>query len=218
MKDLVVTRLNTYVVESGLKLGDRLPSERDLADALRVSRPTVREALRTLEAVGKLEIRKNAGSFVLSPGGDAIVRQLKTAAPIDIDSLPNLLQVRAAIEDRVVKLVAENPDSDLSEVRMALQQEADEMRRGTRSPFNFRFEHALGKQTGNPLLAELQRAIHEFWVLAWSECGVIPNEPDPSVLTQHQEILEAIERHDAPTARERMANHFERIVAPYDGQ
>jgi GntR family transcriptional repressor for pyruvate dehydrogenase complex len=219
MRELVLSRVNTYIVDSGLKPGDRLPSERELAEALQVSRPTVREAMRALEAVGKIEIRKNAGSFVLSPGGDAIVRQLRTAAPVDISSLPNLLQVRAAIEDRVVKLVAENADSDFSEARAALEQEADDIRHGLRSPFNLRFEQALGRQAGNPLLSELQRAIHEFWTAAWSECGVVPQESDESVLAQHRSILDALEHHEVDAARERTTSHFERIfVAPFEGQ
>lgn len=214
MRELVLSRLNAYIGDSGLAPGERLPSERELAEALRVSRPTVREALRALESVGKIEIRKNAGSFVVSPGGNAIVRQLKAAAPIDVDSLANLLQVRAAIEDRIVKLVAENPRADLSEAKAVLDREAEEVAHGTRSPFNLSFERALGRQASNPLLAELQGAIHEFWIEAWSECEIVPYDADDAVHAQHQRILDALERHDVEAARARMASHIDRILAP----
>lgn len=215
IRELVLARLGAYIADSGLQPGDRLPSERALAEALQVSRPTVREALRALEVVGKIEIRKNAGRFVSNAGGDTIVRQLKTAAPVDVNSLRDLLQVRAAIEDRVVMLVAEKGDADLSEAREVLDREAEEIREGLRSPFNLGFERALGRQAGNPLLAELQRAVHELWVAAWSECGVVPYQPDEAVHAQHSSILDALERRDVSTARERMAFHIDRIlVAP----
>ena len=93
---------------SGLKPGDRLPPERELVDKLRVSRTTVREALRVLESMGKIEIRRNE-QLVVDPVASAISTQLKAVHPMSVEFLDYLVDVRAAIEDRVLLLVARAP-------------------------------------------------------------------------------------------------------------
>jgi GntR family transcriptional repressor for pyruvate dehydrogenase complex len=63
----VLAQLNALISESGMKPGDRLPSERELVERLRVSRVLVREALRALEGMGKIEIRSNAVASLFTP-------------------------------------------------------------------------------------------------------------------------------------------------------
>src|SRR5215216_7949306 len=73
----VLAQLNALISESGMKPGDLLPSGRELVERLKVSRVLVREALRALEGMGKIEIRSTAGSFLIPPNGNAMVTQLK---------------------------------------------------------------------------------------------------------------------------------------------
>lgn len=104
----VVGQLDAMVAK--LRPGDSLGSERELAERLSVSRVSVREALRALQSMGKIEIRRNAGSFVVDPGGKMLAPLLTSSRPIDEGFIRDLVDVREAIETRVVALVGARRD------------------------------------------------------------------------------------------------------------
>jgi len=159
----VLAQLNALLTESGMEPGDRLPPERELVEKLGVSRVSVREALRALESMGKIEIRPNARSFLVHPNGNALVNQLRAVAPVDRAFLGHLIDVRAAVEDRVVALVAGRSGADLSAVRGALERSGTSLREsGEPGSLNLSFEAALAREAGNPLLAEMQRSVHHL--------------------------------------------------------
>src|SRR5215208_3320281 len=117
----VLAQLNALLTESGMEPGDRLPPERELVEKLGVSRVSVREALRALESMGKIEIRPNAGSFLVHPNGNAFASQMRSVLPVDRAFLGHLIDVRAAVEDRVVVLVAKRAEADLTLVRAVIE-------------------------------------------------------------------------------------------------
>src|SRR5215203_5821581 len=208
----VLAQLKALISESGMKPGDRLPSERELVERFKVSRVLVREALRALEGMGKIEIRSNAGSFLIHPNGIAMVTQLKAVIPVDITFLKQLIDVRAAVEDKVTALVAARTDADLSEINDLLQREEAELdKRGEIGSLDLRFEAALAKESGNPLLQELQRSVHRLWVEAWSECGITPGDRR-RLHAEHRTVFEALTRGDGKLARQLMAEHVDRTV------
>ena len=194
----VLAQLNALITESGMEPGDRLPPERELVEKLGVSRVSVREALRALESMGKIEIRPNAGSFLVHPNGNALVNQLRAVAPVDRAFLGHLIEVRAAVEDRVVALVARS--------------EADLRESGEPGSLDLSFEAALAREAGNPLLAEMQRSVHHLWVEAWSECRIAPGDWR-QFYVEHHAILEALERGDGEEARRLMAEHVDRTIS-----
>ncbi len=208
----VLAQLNALITESGMKPGDRLPPERELVEKFGVSRVSVREALRALESMGKIEIRRNAGSFVLHPNGSAFASQLKATHPVDRAFLDYLVDVRAAVEDKVVELVAERADADLLAVRAVLERtEAERGESVEQGSLDLRFEAALAREAGNPLLAEMQRSVHQLWVEAWSECRIAPGDWR-RFHAEHLAILDALERGDGEAARRLMADHVDRTV------
>lgn len=190
--------------------GNRLPPERELVEQLGVSRVSVREALRALESMGKIEIRRNAGSFVLHPQGNAFTTQMRAVAPLDQRFLEHLVDVRAAVEDRIVSLV--EPDIDLSEVKGVLETaEGELLDESEPGSLDLRFEAALGRLVGNPLLLELQRSIHQLWIEAWSECGIAPGDRR-QLHEEHLAIYRALESGRLDHARRLMAEHVDRSV------
>lgn len=206
----VVEQLKQLV--ASLRPGDRLPSERELSEQFAVSRVPVREALRALESMGRIEIRRNAGSFVVDPQGNPITAHLRHLRPMGRDFLRDLVDVRAAIEVRVV-LIASQRGVDLSPVRALVDQirSEDGGKSKPTGSLDIRFEAALGRVTGNPILTELQRSIHELWVEAWGSCGVAPGDQH-QLHREHEAILEALERGDGAQARHLMLEHVDRSV------
>jgi GntR family transcriptional repressor for pyruvate dehydrogenase complex len=208
----VLVQLNALISESGMEPGDRLPPERELVERLGVSRVSVREALRALESMGKIEIRPNAGSFLVHPNGNAFASQMRSVLPVDRAFLEHLVDVRAAVEDKVVALVAKRAEADLTPVRAVIERaEADLSETGEPGSMDLRFEAALAREAGNPLLAEMQRSVHQLWIEAWSECRIAPGDWH-QFHAEHLEILDALERGDARLARRLMAEHVDRTI------
>jgi len=208
----VLAQLNALITGSGMEPGDRLPPERELVERLGVSRVSVREALRALESMGKIEIRPNAGSFVVHPNGNAMANQMRSVLPVDRTFLEYLIEVRAAIEDKVVALVAERPEADLSMVHATLERsEADLQESGESGSLDLRFEAALAREAGNPLLAEMQRSVHQLWVEAWSECRIAPGDWR-QFYAEHLAIFEALDDGNGELARRLMAAHVDRTI------
>jgi GntR family transcriptional repressor for pyruvate dehydrogenase complex len=200
------------VVVSQMERGDRLPAERDLAEQFGVSRVSLRAALRSLESMGRIEIRRNAGSFVVNPESSPLTAWLKELEPINEEFLNHLVEVRASIEDRVLILAhRQRPDyAPVAALLDTIEHGLDAVDRDGGS-LDIRFEKMLGSLTGNPLLVELQKSVHELWVDGWGSCGIAPGDP-LSLLEEHRRILDALVEGDIDTARALMAVHVDRHV------
>jgi DNA-binding FadR family transcriptional regulator len=163
--------------------------------------------------MGRIEIRRNSGSFVLDPAPNPITARLKTLVPVDSEFLNHLVEVRASIEDRVVSLVLRravdlDPVADLLET-IENGMDADANHTGS---LDVRFEAMLGRMSGNPLLIELQKSAHELWVDAWGSCGIAPGDR-MQLLREHREILDALRSGDVSLSRSLMAAHVDRQVS-----
>jgi GntR family transcriptional regulator, transcriptional repressor for pyruvate dehydrogenase complex len=196
-----------------LNPGDRLWSERELAERLGVSRVSIREALRALESMGKIEIRRNAGAFVIDPGGTLPVRYLLDGVQPNLESLQWLTDLRAAIETRVVRVLAARADADLGPAAEFLDlAEAELAEQDTQQgSLDLRFEAILARAAGNPMLARTQQWVHQSWVKAWGEFGRAPGDRR-SLHLEHRAILDALLAGDGPLAALRMEAHVDCLV------
>lgn len=207
-------RLQTLIDEGGYKPGDRLASERRLAEALNVSRMVVREAMKVLEYMGKVEIRHGAGTFVRSPGRDPITVVLLNQGPIDRMFLAHLTELRAGIEVKVVELATRRAgDADWEDIKGVLERnETDHLSDPEIGSLNLLFEAAIGRATRNPALVTVQRAVHEAWVEAWGRLDLAPSSKH-RLHEEHQQIFELMRKGDADAATTLMSRHVDRTVA-----
>ncbi|MBU1150080.1 MAG: GntR family transcriptional regulator, partial [Proteobacteria bacterium] len=107
------------IEEGKLKRGDHLPSERELTETFKVSRTTVREAIRTLESMKLLQSRQGNGTYVLASSEEALIQPLAAALFKEKDDIRDIFYIRKIIEPHVAELAAEN----------ATPQEIEEMER-----------------------------------------------------------------------------------------
>ena len=196
----------TSLVER-LDPGDRLGSERELAEQLHVSRVTVREVLRALEGMGKVEIRRNSGTYVTRPAPQTLVK-VTPPDTVDEEYVRQLGELRACIECQILRLAAQQDPLDLAGAEAALARAEREIEKNSgQGRLDPTFEAALARAAGNPVLSEFQRAIHELWLhAAISLGGAIGNQPH--LHAEHLDILDALKNGQTELAAQKMHDHI----------
>lgn len=205
----VQERVMAYILDEGLKPGDALPSENQLAKSLGVSRTAVREAMRGLEATGIIETRHGVGRRVKTFAFGNIADHLAYALTVDLGSILDLLDVRRALE---VAFLAAAIDEVTTEQLTTLDKLVADMR--TRAadghPFgavDMDFHRELFRGVENRVLQEL---LTTFWrlFLGIEEKGGLPPGDQPRTAELHAAIVDAVRARDAARAREVMDEHF----------
>lgn len=210
--------LSDLIERGGYEAGERLPSERELGEALSVSRTAIREAMKVLESVGRVEIRQGAGTFVRSPQSNMVARSLLLevgAVDRDYDQsfLVYLIDMRAAVETKIAELAAERADqSDIANMREVLRRlEQEHLPDPEIGSINISFEAALGAASRSPLLVAVQRAMHQLWIDAWGTLKVAPSDKR-TLHQEHLDIFSAVHDKDVDRAGTLMSQHVDRML------
>ena len=206
----LVQRLLDYVEVTGLVAGDRLPSERDLAQALHVSRASVRQATVALEVRGIFEVRHGDGIYLKSaPRDSAQVMELLTRR----HRLPEILEAREALETALAALAAaRRTPADLAEMDAALEaMAADIAAGGLGEDGDRRFHGAVTRAARSTLLGEFREVLAaSIDETRHSSLGE-PGRP-PRSLKAHRRIAEAIRAGDVASARLAMRRHLTMVA------
>ena len=193
--------------------GARLPGERELAKRLGVSRPSVREALGTLERMGVLDTRHGSGSQFAATGEDVLKTPLAFLLALDKPSIRDLHETRQLIEVHLAGCAAQRrTDDDLRAMEGPLEELRSGMkaRRGYIDP-DFRFHKALAAAAHNPLLERIMICLSENVVALMD--SVKPDVHDwHSSYVIHEQIFGAIRRRNASQARRHMTAHHEMMT------
>ncbi|MHB1345245.1 MAG: FadR/GntR family transcriptional regulator [Thermoleophilia bacterium] len=190
-----------------IAVGERLPSERTLADMMAVSRPTVREAIGALVEVGVLETRSGGGTMVKTDivPTDLIVER----AELKIGEVAGVLEARRLLEPRVAQLAAlYMDDDDLKSLRATIEL----LRGGADSRerfvlFELRFHMAVARATKNSMVVELMRALFKRLELVRDMAMHAPDEAGRAI-DIHERTLAAICGGDPDAIDEAMDEHL----------
>ena len=209
----VVERLEELIFER-LEPGDELPSEGKLAEALGVSRLTVREATRALEARGLLEIRQGRRPIVAAGNAALVGDFFKLAVRRDPRAVLDLLDIRVALEVHTASLAAKRATSaDIADMTMSLAA----MRSAEHDPEAFhaadvRFHENLAAASGNRLLAFLIEALaeplRESRLRSFAGHLALGRGTD-DLIDAHVAILEAVKARRAKAAAAAMRAHLQ---------
>ena len=206
----LAARLLDYVEVTGLAVGDRLPSERELAQALHVSRVSVRQATVALEVRGTLEVRHGDGIYLRSmPNDSGHLMELMTQR----HRLPEILEAREALETQLAALAAaRRTDADIAAMAEALEAMTADIQAGGLGEEGDRlFHQAVTRSARSPLLADFMAAIAAPIAETRRFSLGEPGRP-PRSLAAHRRILEAIRRRDGPAARQAMRRHVKMVA------
>jgi DNA-binding FadR family transcriptional regulator len=198
-------------IESGeFPAGTRLPAERELSDQYGVSRPTIREAVIALEAMGRVSVKTGSGVYVLEGKGVAAVGA--NVSPFE------LLETRVLIEGEAAALAASMiSDEQIDQLQQALEEMARENETANHDSdvADRKFHAVIAAATNNRLLTamienlwDVQEGLHHIRAAHNSVCK---EDPDTR-LKEHQAIYDALAARDSQAARVAMRNHFGRGI------
>lgn len=211
----IADQIQSLISGGELKPGDKLLSERELADRLQVSRVSVREAIRSLEMLGFIEIRHGEGTFVRDTNADDVIRPLALFLAMERGSLLDMFEVRRIFETATSALAAERAtDEEVEQIGMLLEKMRDRIRQGDSEggeAYDAAYHYAVAEATHNNLLIKLLRTVHEEWskaVSAGSQQLLVASEKNSQkVMDQHTRVFEAIKARDPVTASKAMLEH-----------
>lgn len=210
----IVEQIKELITQGELTPGKRIPSERELASFLGVSRPSVREAIMVLEAMGYLESRQGGGTYVRSLAENSLADPLAMLMSTNDPRMMNyLIEVRMGIEAWGAYLAAQRAtDSDIATLRELLavmeQQSSDG---GWDADIDAEFHYSLMAATHNTLQMHIMNTIQGLFRrgVEFAHTQLYPQEGLIDLLKkQHREIVEAIAEHDPDRARQMMLNHL----------
>jgi len=206
----IAERLVTAIALGEFEPGQQLPTERELAATLEVSRTTVREALQRLHAAGYVTTRRGrgGGTFILSaagPGSDEMVKRTLDPA---WDELTVLLDYRRLVEQLIARTAAERRSAaDITMIRGAVEDYAHAQGRDASRLADHALHQAIARATHNPRLVDLSARIRREVGLGFD---AEPYTPDMRrrALRQHPDLAEAVVAGDPSRAAALAAGHF----------
>ncbi|WP_394839826.1 FadR family transcriptional regulator [Pendulispora rubella] len=211
----IADQLTALIATGEFAHGSRLPSERDLAVQLGVSRPSVREALIALEIEGKVEVRVGAGIFVAAP------RPVAVADPSNEAPGPfEHLRARWLLEGEIAAEAAKNArPEDLVPIRASVQEMQNRVRKSVDTEESDRAFHCgIARATHNSALVPV---VQHLWDLGrgaiWKrmEHHFQTHELRNAALEDHRAILDMLEASDARGARAAMRHHLDRVAREF---
>lgn len=208
----VVTQIHELIRQGKLKAGDQLPSERELAETFKVSRTSVREALRTLETKGLIISRTGMGNFIAHLPIESLVAPLAKLLIEEKAALADIFELRKLIEPHIAALAAERATiRDIERMKAILEKQSRAVTRGeTGVGADAELHFAIGQATQNQALEKLVSGLME--ILSHSrEESLQPPDRRRASIESHRKILAAIEQHDKAKAEEAMFHHIEQV-------
>ncbi|MCL6479429.1 MAG: FadR family transcriptional regulator [Peptococcaceae bacterium] len=215
--ETIIDQIKNHILSGELQPGDKLLTERELAEHLKVSRASVREALSALNMAGILEIKHGEGIYLKKLDSQSVIEPLTIIMLLERDKIKNILEVRKALEVESAGLAAErHRPGDLEKIKAALaEMEEDLVTGNTGEQADLKFHFAIARSTTNPLLIMLMNTIHDamnqtlkatrqLWLSSTS--GTTRR-----LFEEHRDIFSAIAARDKEKAREIMYQHLYKV-------
>jgi GntR family transcriptional repressor for pyruvate dehydrogenase complex len=214
--ELVVQRIKELLARGELKAGSRLPPERELADMLHISRPSLRTALKALSVMGIIRAKPGAGTYIAESLPEIFTEPMHFMTLINNTSVEELFEARRIIEAGLAELAAERAsEEDIA----ALAREVEGMKRTVGDPENFlkhdvRFHQAMARAANNKLMSGVMDTIAHL--LFHIRRQTIAHAKDfAEAIEWHQKITSAIQKHDAKRAKEMLSGHLRAAQAAW---
>jgi GntR family transcriptional repressor for pyruvate dehydrogenase complex len=216
ISEVIIEQIRLLIRQGKLRPGDRLPSERALCGRFGVSRVTVREALRVLEATGLVEIRVGArgGAIVSTPTSDRVGAGIADLLTLSSLRASEVTETRMIIEVSLIPLVVERATADdiaaLTEICEAQRASLAEHHHSTE--LSAEFHTRLAGCTHNAAVEMLVQSFHGPILASLDTAAASAPEMGERGTDEHFQLVAAIEAKDATTATEIVRTHLTRTA------
>ena len=207
-----VARQIERLILKKLKPGDKLPSERELAEMLQVSRSSIRDAIRGLELMGLVEPRQGAGTIVREISADSLVNPFSSALKHRQALVSELLDFRKMLEPPLAARAATHASpEEISEMEEILQRQERKLLHGeTTIGEDAEFHYTVALASGNSVVLKVLDVLMDLLRDTRERSLQVEGRPKKSLLG-HRKILAAIKRKDAESAKAAMRRHIEDV-------
>ena len=217
--DQVIEVIKDKIKKGKIKKGDKLPSEREMAESLGLSRASVREALRALEVIGLIESIQGAGNYIRTNFDNSLIEPLSLMFMLQESSVKEMYDLRETLELQCVKLSAryieENELGLLTAIlnRMYLAKTEEES-----LELDIEFHYLIAKTSRNMLLINvlevLSQLMDEF--IRKSRMQILhEGNTRENLLEIHENLLRALKCREEAKASQAMKEHFDLIRKAY---
>lgn len=213
VSEVIASRIKKQITDGRLTVGHKLPAEREMARQYKTSRVSVREAYRSLEEMGLLNIKRGAegGAFIVNFDHEPVRRSLSLVLGLGKTSDQELAEARMLLEPPIARLAAlrAQPD-DIAKLEEALLQEEEEARKPAREfrPTGGQFHRALADCARNLPLVVLMNALADLTAESVSDLDArVRTRHRRKNVEFHRQIFEAIRRRDDVGAYTLMVRH-----------
>ena len=213
--DIVSNYIRSQILARKLRIGDKLPTEKELCELLGVGRGSVREAVKHLEAIQLLEIRRGDGTYVTDTQNVTAFDSLLYKIVLEDINFEQILDYRIQLEISVMQLAIRNCTNDILQAlrtncdAFAEYINNDEANLSTKlHDLDMEFHHLLGKATKNLLLADVYEAslkLFSPYMLSNYQQGQAKQSPKETI-ENHRLLLSALERRDICAATHAVIN------------
>ena len=209
----IIQQIEQRILNGDLKVGDRLPPERELAEQFGVSRTAVREAVKALRQKGLVEIQPGRGTFITNGASHVVRDSFSLLMRIGgTDGSANLVEVREIIEPEIAALAAARANEDHI---AAMREAVATMDAALQDPDKFieadlDFHLALAEATQNALIPALIDSIVDLLRVQRARIFRVEGGPQRGQV-HHKRILKAIVKRDSEAARKAMRAHLRQV-------
>lgn len=216
MSEAIVEQIRSLMRSNRLRPGDRLPSERELCERFGVSRVTVREALRVLEAGGLVDIRVGArgGAFVTTPSSDRLGAGLADLINLSPVTSIEVTEARLVFELGIVPIVVERAtDEDIDDLRAMTATHIEALHRNEYTmAMSAEFHNRVSACTHNAAIEMLVHSFHGPLLMSLREAATAAPLMGQRGTVEHRDFVEAIAARDTEKARAIMEKHIGRTA------
>ena len=210
----IVAQISTLISEEKLSPGGKLPSERDLAQRFKVSRVTVREAIRALEHQGMVKWRPGSGSTISISAIGPVIDTFASSIAKERTYIRDIIEVRSLLEPQIASLAAERANAEnIQEMEAILQTQEAAIAGYASAKSDHAFHLEMGRATQNDALLRVAIVLGDIFAKTRQKYLQSPERSRYS-LESHRDILSAIKNHDPQLARQATQQHVS-MVAKY---
>lgn len=212
--DIAISHIRELISSETIRLGEKLPPERKIAETLGISRSYVRDAIHQLRIYGILKVQPQSGTYVTGTGVIAIESLTSELLKMDHIDFKSLVETRILLETESARLAAErHTDLDITNIRAALESFEIALNAGEASVGEDLFFHIrIAEASKNPVLKSLMMTITPDLIKSYRKYNICSDDSDnQKLIKEHRDLVAMIEDKDGEGAKAAMIIHLKEI-------